>query len=315
MTDAKDEPETGEECVVHDHPVPPGEMWRYSTERDPDEEQQIVNYMNGQAPDEEVKHVERVKTEYIANEAYEIWDVATDKDNWWVITNLTNLYLKRYFPSLDYTLSFHIGLMTRLKSRCGRPSDEFGPFEEVYRKSEQAKDMWDRAVEPEEFQAIGMVLRENLLSLMAHMRKLVELPPEVVRPKGSDFKEWATVLLDHLCPGERNKELRSFMKTLCDKTWGLVNWVTHDRDANKSAASIAAHTCDTVTAHLIQLLVRQRTDKTEQCPRCSSRNIRSHYDREILPEGDYYQTCGKCEWSSHPGYDEYDKSVWLPFSA
>ncbi len=50
---------------------------------------------------EQVKHVERVKTEHVMGERYEIWDVTTDKGRWWVLTNVTNLYSQTLFPSLD----------------------------------------------------------------------------------------------------------------------------------------------------------------------------------------------------------------------
>jgi hypothetical protein len=104
---------TSQDDCVHTHPVPAGELSRYSVEGDPHAEMDIANYVHGQAPDETVQHVERVKREVVLGEVYEIWDVTTDKDRWWVLTNLTNLYSQRHFPSLDYTLSFHIGLMAR----------------------------------------------------------------------------------------------------------------------------------------------------------------------------------------------------------
>lgn len=56
-----------------------------------DREQDIGQYVESQARDESIKHVERIKEEVILGEKYEIWDVTTDKDRWWVITNLTNL--------------------------------------------------------------------------------------------------------------------------------------------------------------------------------------------------------------------------------
>ena len=118
--------------------MPAEEVGRYSVERDPAAEQDITNYVHGQARDETVQHVERVKTEYVMGEPHEIWDVTTDKNRWWVITNLTNLYLQKHFPSLDYTLSFHVGLMMRLRSRPeGADSSEPDPFDEVLRRQEQ----------------------------------------------------------------------------------------------------------------------------------------------------------------------------------
>ena len=298
MTEEEDTP-PADECIVHDHPVPPEEMWRYSPDRDPHEEQGIIDYMNGQAPDEKVLHVERIRTEYVSGTEYEMWDVTTDTDSWWVITNLTNLYLKRYFPSLDYTLSFHIGLMARLRARDAAPAPEMLPFAEIDRRDKQAVDRWEEGVEPEDFQAIGMLLRENLPSFMRVLRGQVELSEGVQAPKGADFKEWSEVILNELCPGERNKELRSFMKGTADKTWSLVNWITHDRDASRSNTLIAAEACSTLRGHFTTLLFRQRFDLTEQCPDCKSRHVRQHYDRELNGVGGYYKSCGKCGWSDH----------------
>lgn len=153
---AKDDIHTGEtdECITPEHPVPAEELARYSVERDLPSEQDITNYVEGQARDEMVQHAERVKQEVVLGDAYEIWDVTTDKDRWWVITNLTNLYSQKHFPSLDYTLSFHIGLMMRLRSRPeGASGEEPSPFDEVFRRQEQAKNRHDSAVEAEDYQA------------------------------------------------------------------------------------------------------------------------------------------------------------------
>jgi len=87
---------TVDDCVVHDHPVPADEIARYSPVRDPDSEQDIANYVHGQARDETVQHVEKVKTEYVIGEAFDIWDVTMDKNRWWVLTNMTNLYSQKH---------------------------------------------------------------------------------------------------------------------------------------------------------------------------------------------------------------------------
>jgi hypothetical protein len=177
---ARDESQLDDECIVHNHPVPPELLSRYSPVRDHDAEQDIANYVHGQARDERVQHVERVKTEYIMGDTYEIWDVATDKDRWWVITNLTNLYSQKHFPSLDYTLSFHVGLMMRLRSRQEGPdSVDPQPFDEVFRRQQQAGEQHERAIEAVDYQAVGMQLRECLISLIAVMRRRAKLPADI----------------------------------------------------------------------------------------------------------------------------------------
>jgi hypothetical protein len=291
-----------DDCIVHTHAVPPSLLGRYSVDRDPHSEQDIARYVEIEAHDETIQHVERIKEEIVLSDYYEIWEVTTDKDRWWVITNLTNLYSQKHFPSLDYTLSFHIGLMMRLRSRPGgADSEDPTPFDEVFRRQEQAKSRLDGAVEAEDFQAVGMQLRECLLSLIAAIRRRVELKSELERPQDANFIAWSAVLMDQLCGGGCNKDLRHYLKNTAKDTWQLVNWLTHDRNANETACSIAIHACDSVVGHFVQILVRERTDSTKECPLCKSRNIRTHFDRSIEPDGDYYMTCGVCDWNNHPG--------------
>ncbi|MEE9905129.1 MAG: hypothetical protein K4305_06875 [Chlorobium sp.] len=292
------------ESLIHEHPVPPGELDRYAVERDPHSEMEIARYVEIEAQDETVQHLERIKREIVLGEAHDIWDVITDKARWWVITNSTNLYSQKHFPSLDYTLSFHIGLMARLKSRSGRVSaDDPSAFDEVLRRGEQASDRHDSALEVEEYQAVGMLLRESLISLVGALRRHTEIPKEIERPQDSNFNDWTEVLMNQLCVGGANKELRQHLKNTAKATWQLVNWLTHTRSANKTASSIAINACQTLTSHFIQILERSRTDKRKECPLCNSRDVRTHYDLLIPPDGDYYVSCGVCDWTNHPGAD------------
>ncbi len=286
-------------CVILEHPIPARELSKYAVDHDPHSEGDIADYVHGQAPDETVQHVERVKREVVLGDKYEIWDVVTDKDRWWVITNLTNLYSQRHFPSLDYTLSFHIGLMMRLRSKPEN-GQEPSPFDEVFRRQQQAKDRHDTAIEAEDYQTVGMHLRECLLSLIGVLRHRVAIPRGVVRPQDSNFIDWCDVLMNQVYGGRSNKELRQHLKNLSKDTWQLVNWLIHYRNANSNASSIAIHSCDTVVGHLVTSLMRDRTGEGDKCPLCNSRNVRTHYDISIEPDGDYYMTCGACDWSSHP---------------
>ncbi len=299
-----------EDCVVHDHPVPPEELSRYSIERDPYSEADIASYVEGQARDETIKHVEKIKSEIVLGDIYEIWDVTTDKDRWWVITNLTNLYSQKYFPSMDYTLSFHIGLMTRLQNRSDRvdPSEP-SPFDNVFRREEQAEARHDSAIEAEDFQAVGLLLRESLIALVGAIRRRAEPKPDIEKPKDADFKAWTELLANQLCGGKSNKELRQHLKNLAKEAWQLVNWLTHSTSADKTASSIAIHSCQTVIGHFIQVLERSKTDKITECPICKSRNIRSHFDMAIGSDGDYFMSCGACEWDDHPGIVVHDSET------
>ncbi len=302
MTDKpENKPEVG--CTEPpDHPLPADQLGRYSPERDYLAEKQIAEYVEGQAPDEVIQNVERVKTEFVMGQPYEIWDVATDKDRWWVITNMTNMYSQKHFPSLDYTLSFHVGLMMRVMTRRDMPDDDgSSPFDEVTRRQIQAAQTLERAIEAVNFQTVGMHLRECLVSLVGAARRRIEVDENVERPKDADVMAWNRIISGYLCPGEKNDELRNYLRASVDKTWPLVNWLTHHRNANKTAALIALDAVDAITKHYVSLLSRERADRTDQCPRCASRNLRTFFDANILPDGAYFESCGECDWDSHPG--------------
>ena len=283
------------------HPLPPANLERYSPDRDPHSERDVADYVESEAGDEVVQNVEKVKQEIVLGEVYQIWDVVTDKDRYWVIDKATNLYSQRHFPSLDYTLSFHIGLMMRIQSRSDRLNTrEPSPFDEVFRRLEQAQNRHDGAVEAEDYQAVGMQLRECLISLIGALRRRVPLEASIERPQDANFLAWSALLMDRLCHGGHNKELRRHLKNISKETWQLVNWLTHDRGANKTGSMIALHDCDTIIGHCVHILQRERTDNTDECPRCRSRNIRTHFDMSIGPDGDYYVSCGSCDYDTRP---------------
>ena len=290
-------------CVLPpDHPIPAELLRRYSVERDPFAEQDIADYVQSQARDEVVSHVERVKREVVMGDPYEMWDVTTDQGRWWVVTNPTNLYSQQHFPSLDYTLSFHVGLMARIRSRSGSPDgNDPTPFDEVLRRFEQAGERFGHAIEVEDLQAIGMLLREGLISLTTAVHRRVVLPQDVEVPKIADFVAWSDALLNVLCGGGSNERLRQYLKSQAKETWQLVNWLTHSRSADRVATEIAIGGCEATLRTFIQLLERLRTGGAEECPSCRSRNIRTFFDIDIPPDGDYFLSCGACDWHNHPG--------------
>jgi hypothetical protein len=86
------------------------------------------------------------------------------------------------------------------------------PFDEVFRRRQQAKRRFERAIETKDYQAGGMPLRECLVSLVAVMRRRIELPAVVEKPQDANFIGWAGLLVEHLCLGKKDKELRQYMR-------------------------------------------------------------------------------------------------------
>lgn len=185
--------------------------------------------------------------------------------------------------------------------RSKMADDDAAPFDEVARRQDQAQALLDAAIEAEQFQAVGMQLRECLLALVAAMQRRIDLPGGVTAPKAADFNGWCDVLMNVLTPGEPNQELRHYLKGIAKHAWQIVSWLTHARAANRTAATIAYEACESVIAAFIRILVRDKTDNTDVCPRCGSRNVRPHFDISIEPDGAYFSLCGVCGWDNHPG--------------
>jgi hypothetical protein len=53
----------------------------------PEEKQAIIDYMNWQAPDLTVEFLQKVYVENVLSHQHVVWDVHTNADRWWVITN------------------------------------------------------------------------------------------------------------------------------------------------------------------------------------------------------------------------------------
>ena len=59
-------------------------------------------------------------------------------------------------------------------------------FDEVFRRVDQAERKQECAVEPDEFQAVGMHLRESLISLIYALRRGAKIPANVDIPQDAN---------------------------------------------------------------------------------------------------------------------------------
>ena len=135
---------------------------------------QIEEYLRSQSGDDfGIEHVEKLTSEYVLGRQYDVWDAHTSDGRWWVITNPVNLYSQDQIKSMDIALSFHIGLMSRVMANRPLPAARQGTWVlEVARRVDVAGESLDRAREVEDFQAVGMRLRETLLTLAAKLAGL-----------------------------------------------------------------------------------------------------------------------------------------------
>ncbi|MDQ5986518.1 MAG: hypothetical protein CSYNP_02248 [Syntrophus sp. SKADARSKE-3] len=273
--------------------------------RSPYEEREIVEYFEAESARDprgpaKVEHLELVKEETVWGRAHKVWDVHATDGRWWVITEPTNLYSQALFPSLDYTLSFHIGLMARVGARQARQarSNNSERFATAFRRWEQAAEAIDLAKEAEDFQAVGMKCRECLLAFARAAQSSITLPAGSEPPKRSDFVHWAELLAEDAAGGRHAKDLRISLKDMAGSTWQLVNWLTHTSNALRVDAEMVVES----THHLLEMftgaVMRPESGNPGRCPKCASYQLESFYIPEAETESPYILVCMACHWES-----------------
>ena len=127
----------------------------------------VLGYMASQAPDLTVEFAQKVYAENVLEHRHDVWDVHTNVDRWWVITNPTNLYSQAQFPDMDLAVTFHVGLCLRIpRSEKPKLADlPIEPFAQCYRYLSEAADALAQAQEVIDYQAIRRFrCREALLA-------------------------------------------------------------------------------------------------------------------------------------------------------
>jgi hypothetical protein len=216
-----------------------------------------------------------------------IWNVKTNDGSWWVASSDSlpmNLYPqdKAYYFSTDEVFSFHFGLMLRLlnddSSRAESIIDDIAKgvelMSQVRRKLDLTAEKLLQAVELEEIQAIGVMCRETLLTLMEHIFSPAYLKDNEEIPKKSDFKNKCKITLDSLLAGSDNAELRDHMRKLSYSAWEYSNEVTHSTSKSNQDAAIALSLCTAVVSVFENLLDKFNDPVAElKCKRCGSKHL------------------------------------------
>jgi hypothetical protein len=293
---AKGTKEAKDECLVPPA-LPKGELHKLLFKQSENEAKAIKDYVEWQAHGEEtVLHAEKAASERIFGRDHDVWDVHTDKERWWVVTGPTNLYSQTLMPSLDYTLSFHIGLMARV---AARREPEGSEAEQEFllvtnRKMVQASEAFDIADEAEEFQAVGMRCRECLLALIRELTEGSDLTGANDLPKAGDFPGWNDRVANALAAGSSAEHVRGYLKTTGERAWRLVNWLTHAANATRDDAELGLSATSHVISNYAAWAVRRKADAPERCARCKSYRITVDWRPDLGKTGLYVPRCESC---------------------
>jgi hypothetical protein len=270
----------------------------------PKEIDDVTRYFEGQAPDLKVEFIQKVYAENVLGQSYEVWDVHTNKDRWWVITNPTNLYSQEHFPNMDLALTFHVGLCIRIPRSEKQKLSELPiePFVQACRYLSEASDALGQAQEVLDYQSIGMRCREALLAFADAAQKVIPWNSADQQPKSADLRAWA----DHICnvtmAGDSHKERRHLFKTLLESAWAFANWLTHSKSSKWHDAEAAVATTENAISLCTSAVIRHMRGVPETCPACGSHRLSPERGfRTDLPDVEWERpTCYKCDWTGEP---------------
>lgn len=286
---------TSDDCTIPP-PLPTAALPSLVLPRDEDEVRRIVEYVEWQsrADGETVVHAERISEEYVIGRKYECWDVHTDKSQLWVITSPTNLYDKKLFPSLDYTLSFHIGLTARMMARHepGIDALEQITMPDAWRRWEQAGEVLNEAEEAEDFQAVGMRCRECLIVMARTLANPAMVPPDTSPPKHADVVHWSELIANHVAHGSSARHVRGYLKDTSKAAWELASWLTHAQGATRADAILAHEVTQHILAIFGTAMFRHRQGIPDRCATCGSYRIGLWADEPGTPMRPRCQACG-----------------------
>lgn len=283
----------GEDCTIPSEPAK--HILSTFTLSSPTSKRAIKDYVEVQAR-EKVLHAEKVKTEHLLSRDYDCWDVHTKKDRYWVITAPANLYSQHFFPSLDFTLSFHVGVTTRIMaSQRGAPTEAHkSRFTVPWRRWEDGAAALDAAEEAEEFQAVGMRCRECLIQLVRSLSKPEMVPRGEEPPQKANVVAWLDLVANHVAAGESAERIRGHLKTNAKTTWELAGWLTHAANAKHSDAEFVLDATHYVMAAFGSAVMRFESGSPERCPKCGSYSLDVGYNPEL--KRPYVLECEKCHW-------------------
>lgn len=267
-------------------------------ERHPLREQEIIDYLRGQIPDESVTRIECVHTEGVGRKQYEIWDVQTDSERYWVVAPLTNYYPQDEFPSMHAVLSLHLGLMQRMtaRQRSAASDAERDRLLVADRLLDRAGRTLDEATDAADFQAVALKCRESLLAIVHAIADESLVPDGLPIPKRDDFTGWIEHLANALAPGRSSKRLRALMKDSATATWNYVGVVVHDKAASRFDGDMVMDATGHIFAMYALATVRAEEGDPYGCPECGSYEVHDYYQHDVPEDRRYVWACSQCHW-------------------
>jgi len=239
------------------------------------ERQEVLSYFENQMADDPVVHLEKVAVERVGPNVHDIWDVHCQNSRWWAVSCPLNYYSQEDFKSRDVVLTFHIGLAARVFSRKQPPITEMAVslLPNAWRLWEQAVEGMATSREAEDFQAVGVRLRESLVTFADEIADEDLVPAGQEPPKSADVVGWSNLVADRIAAGASSAQLRSYLTKLARETWDLVNKLTHAKNAIGFDAEIAAAAVSHFLSTVTTASMRWSAGSPKRCGSCGSYHL------------------------------------------
>lgn len=149
-----------------------------------------------------------------------------------MLTAPTNLYDQSLVPSLDYLLSFHVGLFVRVSEAQKGRSHSCGASTFLCSLAGLGRsgNGTDQAEEAEDLQGVGVRCRECLIQFARSMFKPEMVASGQESPKRSDFVGMVEVISNHIAKGGSAERLRAHLRKTAKTTWDLAQWLVHAQE-------------------------------------------------------------------------------------
>jgi hypothetical protein len=266
--------------------------------------ERVTEYMQSQAPDLTVEFAQKVYSENLLHVRHDVWDVHTNVDRWWVITEPMNLYAQEQFPNMDLALTFHVGLCLRVPRSERQKLSEIPaePFAKCLRYLQEAFEALAQAQEVADYQSIGVRCRETLLAFVDIAQTVIPWASPQEPPKRADVRAWAEHICNVTLSGESHEQRRHLFKTLLESAWKFTNWLTHTKSSKWHDAEAAFSVTENAIGLSISAVIRHVRGVPEQCPACGSQRLSPQRGyHENFPDVEWERpTCDKCGWTGEP---------------
>ena len=231
--------------------------------------------MLSQAPDLTVEFVQKVYSENVLHVRHDVWDVHTNVDRWWVITEPMNLYAQEQFPNMDLALTFHVGLCLRIPRSDRKKLSEIPaePFVECVRSFRRHL---TRSRRPKRSlilnQSVSDAAKPSWLLSAWHRPSCLGRKRKRRRRKRTS-KHGQITSAAWLSRGIHTKHRRHLFKTLLESAWEFANWLTHTKSSNWHDAEAAFAVTENAIGLCISAVIRHMRGVPEQCPACGSQRL------------------------------------------